>query len=556
PSQMARALEIDEIERIVQAFESSASLLKESGIDAIEINSHCGYIFDEFLTPLWNKRQDQYGGSLENRLRFIMESIEAIKRGAGDDYPILFKYGLTHYLDGGRTVEEGQEIARRLEAAGIAGFDIDAGCYERPWWYIPPTTQPAGCIVDLAEKTKEVVSVPVISVGKLGEPKLAEKVLRQGRADFIGLGRSLLADPEWSNKVKEGWAEDVRPCLGCMEGCVDRMRVDDYVSCTVNPATGMETEYTIEPAQKPKSLLIIGGGPSGIEAAMIAAQRGHKVTIWEKGRVLGGNLRLAAAPEFKQDYRRLIDYFETQVKKLGIKVKLGKEATVKAVEEFGPDAVIIASGGLATYPNIHGKDGDNVTSSLDLSKMMRGLLTGSDIRKKKGFKKVIYFLGNIFGRFMKPAAINFMSKFWLPFGKRVIIIGAGYDGCEMALMLAQRGRKVTVLESGPQAEVLKQMFATAAFHLLKLLADNGVTVLTDTKAMKITDEGVIVSAKDGKKSTLEADTVMITVEVKPDDKLLKALKGKVGEVHAVGDCVEPGRAIKVLWPAFHLARQI
>ncbi|MFC1988016.1 NADH:flavin oxidoreductase, partial [Chloroflexota bacterium] len=229
-----REMTIGEIERLVQAYEFAAGVVSDAGVDCIDIHSHKGGFLDQFLTSLWNKRTDKYGGSLENRLRFPLEVIQAVKRGAGADFPVTYRYGLTHYLAGGREIEEGLEIARRLEAAGADALNIDAGCEETIYWIHPPTTQPPGCMVDLAAMVKKVVEIPVITVGKLGYPELAERVLQEGKADFIGLGRALLADPEWPNKVREGRFEDICPCICDHEGCEVREDKRKYRSCTVN----------------------------------------------------------------------------------------------------------------------------------------------------------------------------------------------------------------------------------------------------------------------------------------------------------------------------------
>jgi 2-enoate reductase len=287
---ICRALTTGEIEQLMEDIEAIAKTLSSIGIDLIDLHAHCGYLIDEFLTPLWNKRTDEYGGDLDGRLKFSMDLIEAVKRGAGKDFPICYRYSLTHYLDGGRTVDEGIEIARRLEKAGVDVIGVDAGCYETMHWSQPTTTQLPGCLVPLAEMVKKVVNVPVIAVGKLGDPALAEKVLKEGKADFIALGRALIADPDWPKKVREGKVDDITPCLACHEGCLKRVSEGKEISCAVNPACGRENEWTINPASRKKTVLVIGGGPAGMEAARVAALRGHRVTLLEKKKNLGGNL--------------------------------------------------------------------------------------------------------------------------------------------------------------------------------------------------------------------------------------------------------------------------
>ncbi len=512
PNITARELTTEEVERLVKAFEFAAEMLSTAGIDAIELHGHEGYLFDQFQTALWNKRTDKYGGNLEDRLRFPLESIEAVKRGAGADFPIIYRFGLTHYLDGGRDVEEGLEIARRLEAAGVAALDIDAGCYETSYWPHPPTSQPPGCMVDLAEMAKKVVNIPVMAVGKLGYPELAERVLQEGKADFIILGRALLADPEWANKVKGGRWEDICPCIGCHEGCSGRQGKGKYISCTVNPTTGMERELTINLAQKKKSVLVVGGGPGGMEAARVAALRGHKVTLREKGDALGGNLIPASMPDFKQDYRILINYLSTQIKKLGVAIELGKEATPEQIQKMKPDVVFIATGSTPIIPEIPGVEKTKVVTAIDV----------------------------LLGR--KEA------------GESVVVIGGGLVGCETALYLAQKGKKVTIVEI--LDSIARDIPSPNRMHLLKLLTDTNVKILTETSVAEIMDNSVVIMNKYGKRSRLENDTVVLALGLKSNRGLEEALKDKVPEIYVIGDCVEPRKVLNAIWEGFRFARLI
>ena len=510
PRITTRELTIEEIERLVQAFEDAARIVSTAEIDAIEIHGHEGYLLDEFMTPLWNKRTDKYGGDLDGRLRFALEIIEAAKKGAGADFPVIYRFGLTHYLDGGREVEEGLEIARRLEAAGVDALDVDAGCYETWHWPHPPTTQPPGCMVDMAEMTRKVVNIPVMAVGKLGYPDLAERVLEEGKADFIILGRALLADPEWPNKVKEARPEDIRPCLGCQEGCMGRL--SNHLSCAVNPQTGMERELAINLAEKKKTVLVVGGGPGGMEAARVAALRGHKVTLMEKGDALGGNLIPASTPGFKQDYRSLINYLSTQIEKLGVNIELKKEATLEEIQKMKPEVIFIATGSTPIIPEIPGVEKGKIVTATDV-------LSG---RKEAG--------------------------------ESVVVLGGGLVGCETALDLAQKGKKVTIVEilNG----VARDAHATIRIHLLELLADNNVNILTGTSVAEIMDDSVVLVDKSGKRSELENDTVVLALGLKSNRELEEALKGKVPETYVIGDCVEPRRVINAIWEGFRFARLI
>lgn len=292
PYKDTRSLEKYEIEKIVFAFEKAARLIKESGADAIQLHGHEGYLLDQFTSPLWNRRNDEYGGSLKNRLRFSKELILAIKRGAGDDFPVIYRYGLSHFIEGGRSIEEGLEMAKLLESFGVDALDIDAGVYEN--WYLPhpPTTIPCGSFSYLSEMVKNTVSIPVISSGRIGYPEIAEDILNNNQADFISLGRPLIADPFWCQKAKDGHFEKIRPCLACHEGCLKRLMQHKSLSCAVNPAAGNEKYLTLDKSHFSKNILIIGGGISGMVAAITCAERGHEVTLLEKENSLGGNFRL------------------------------------------------------------------------------------------------------------------------------------------------------------------------------------------------------------------------------------------------------------------------
>ena len=503
-------LSIEQIEGLLKAYGAAAGMARSAGLDAIEVNGHLGGVPDQFMTSLWNQRTDEYGGDLDGRMKFPAGIIAAIKAGAGADFPVIYKYGLIHDVAGGREAEEGVEIAGRLEQAGADALDVDAGCWQTFHLVHAPTTQPPGVNVPMAEKAKAVVNIPVIAVGKLGDPVLAESVLQEGRGDIVMIGRPLLADPEWPTKVKEGKFEDIRPCIGCFEGCMGRSGKN--ISCAVNPMTGMEKELALEPATKKKTVLVVGGGPGGMEAARVASLRGHKVTLWEKGDALGGNLIPAAVPEFKQEYGTFIRYLATQMAKLGVAMELGREATVENIQKMGPDVIFIATGSTPIIPDIPGIDKGKVGSATDV-------LLGA-----------------------KEA------------GKSVVVLGGGIIGCETALYLAQQGKKVSIVEI--LDSVARDMFFVNRTHMLELLADNGVEILTQTSVAEITDDGVVIVDKDYKRTALETDTVVIALGLSSNKELEEALKDTVAETYAIGDCVGPRKVIDAVWEGFRFARLV
>ncbi len=512
PYLKARELTIEEIETLVKDFGIAAGIVKAAGIDAIELHGHEGYLLDEFTTALWNKRTDKYGGNLEGRLRFPLEIIESIRTEVGADFPIIYKFGASHHLEGGRDIEESSEIARRLQKAGVDALEIDAGCYETSYWAHPPTYQPPGCFIEEIAAIKKVVDIPVIAVGKLGYPHLAERVLVEGKADFVALGRPLLADPDWPIKVKETRLDDIRTCIGCHEGCLRRIVSENkYLSCAVNPSTGMEKELALSPVRKSKSVLVVGGGPAGMEAARVAALRGHNVTLWEKGDKLGGNLIPASVPDFKSDFVAFMNYLSTQVRKLGVRIDLLTEATPALVQDVRPDEVIIATGATPLAPEFPGVSRVNIITAVDV------LLGKKDS------------------------------------GDELVVVGGGEVGCETAVWLAQKGKRVTIVEV--LADILQDMFFPNRMMLVKMLAEHDIDILLDAKVSKVTDEGVVIT-KNSMSQVLKADTVILAVGMESQRKLLDDLEGKLPAIHAVGDCVKPRKVMNAIWEAYNIARLI
>ena len=394
---------------------------------------------------------------------------------------------------------------------------INAGCYETYNMAQPPTTAPRGGTLELARLAKNAVNIPIISSGKLGYPDLAEQALVDGKLDFVALARYLLADPEWPIKVKEKRPEDIIPCIGCHEGCIARVRKSHYCSCAVNPATGIEKELAITPATTKKSVLIIGGGPAGMEAARVSTLRGHNVTLWEKTNVLGGNLIPAAAPDFKDDYQLLLEYLRTQMKKLDIDVQLNHEATVEEVQLLGPDIVFVATGAVHDIPDIEGlrngiKSGHVVTA-------VDALL---DVRK---------------------------------IGKTVVIVGGNCMGCETALFLANEDRNVTVVKRAET--VAEDLVWGNAVELVKLLDDAKVQIMTDSHLVRISETGIDVTGEKSGNRSITADTVVYAGGMKSvGQELVDTLETKGFEVITLGDCIVPRKVMDAMWEGYRRARVV
>ncbi|PIW39506.1 MAG: hypothetical protein COW22_05790, partial [Chloroflexi bacterium CG15_BIG_FIL_POST_REV_8_21_14_020_46_15] len=340
-----KALTVEEIHRLVDEYGEAGRRTREAGFDAIELPLGIGYLLNRFISPCTNNRTDEYGGSLENRMRFPLEIIDRIHRQAGEDYPIICRVSAEEYMEGGHTLEDSKKVVSILESAGVQAIDVEAGWHECPVPLVVMSV-PRGAFVYLAEEIKKVVNIPVVAAYRINTPELAEEILVQGKADLIGLGRALLADPEFPNKAKEGRGDEIRTCIAC-SNCLDNL-LTAYKSwkalpafCSINPRAGKEAEYTIEPAKVAKRVFIVGGGPGGMEAAIIAALRGHQVTLYEKGEELGGQLRVACLPPYKDELNCLIKSMATQVKKAGVEVRLNAEVTPEMVEKEKPDVVIL-----------------------------------------------------------------------------------------------------------------------------------------------------------------------------------------------------------------------
>lgn len=507
--EMPRELTVREIKDIIEAFAQGARRARDAGADAVDLAGSVGYLISQFLSPYTNKRTDEYGGSVHQRMRFTLDIIERIKQVAGKDYPIMYRISGDEFLPGGNTLEDTKIIAQDLEKAGVASINVIPGWHESPVplvsYHVPP-----GQYVYLAEEFKKVLHVPVIASNRINTPVLAEEIIAQGKADLVTMARALIADPELPNKAAAGRLEDIRPCIACNQGCYDRLFADKDIVCLANPAAGREKDYEIKPAEKPRKILVIGGGPAGMEAARVARLRGHDVTLWERNDRLGGQLNLALMPPTKHEIINLVEHLSCQVVKLGVKVELRKEATTRSIGEFGPEAVIVATGAKPIVPPIPGVQGDHVVTAHDV-------LSG---------KAVI--------------------------GERIILVGGGQVGIETADLLAGQGKQVTIVEM--LEKIGADIGITTRWIAMKRLVDQGVRTLTGSKALEITPTGLTVE-KNGEKRFMEADTVIMAVGSCSERQLLDGPLGTM-EVYAVGDCVKPRKALEAIQEGANIALRL
>jgi len=547
-----KELTVPEIEGLIDIFARAAVRAQKAGYDGVEINGSYYHLVNGFLSRFWNRRQDAYGcGSLENRARFYVEVIREVKRRCGKDYPVATNINAIEYgLKNGTTLAESRGFAPLLQDAGadliqvrIAGYG-EYGSLLLPEHLLYPeplksftledldvSRKGKGILVPLAAAIKQGVTVPVACAGRL-DPELGEEILRQGKLDFIGMSRRLVADSELPNKVAAGRLEDIAPCAGCGY-CVSTRRDDQPQKCRMNAAVGQEREYEIKPAGKKKKVWIVGGGPAGMEAARVAALRGHEVILHEKERSLGGSMTLSAlVKDFESEgILDMVAYFKTQLIKLHVTVLLGKGGDLAAIKEIRPDVVILATGGVSSVPEIAGIHHRKVVESVRLHHTVRTAL-----------------------RFLGPETLRQLTKWWMPIGKSVVIMGGALAGCQLAEFLVKRGRRVAIVE---MAETLGEGLPdNTSFRLFRWLKQKGATMVAGVKYDEITDQGLVITTKDGKRETLEADTIITALPLLPDDGLFRTLDGQAAEIYQIGDCREFGLMHDAIAEGSRIARNI
>ncbi|MGI6491945.1 MAG: FAD-dependent oxidoreductase [Pelotomaculum sp.] len=507
-----RALTLEEIQEIISSYGDAAIRAKKAGFDAVEIHGAHGYLIDQFLNPYTNKRTDQYGGSLENRARFGCEVIRDVRLKVGSDFPIILRMSAIEHVKDGIELEDAIEAAKLYAQEGLDALDISQGCYDALAYTVPPYFYPQKLNAYNAYQIKIHTNIPVLVAGRINHPDLAEEVLQDGMADFIGLGRPMLADPDFMKKTMEGKTDDIVRCIACNQGCVERMFKGLGNSCIFNPATGHEREVVIKPAQQKKKVLVIGGGPAGLEASRVARIRGHEVILLEKDVALGGQFIEAGRAPHKEIFSKAAIHMGYRAFKAGVDIRVYTGANEERVRDINPDVVIIATGAEPVIPSIPGIDRPNVFEA----------------------RKVI----------VSDQLIS---------ADHVAVIGGGLIGLEAMEILTHQGKKVEIIEM--TGEIGKELEMYIKPYVFGIIEDKSVTVHLNTKLIEIKDESILVEKK-GKQQKIPCGAVVVAVGSKSNNSIMDTVKRLGYEYYVVGDAKEPGKVLPAIWGANEIARSI
>jgi len=508
---LANSMSIDEAEEILEIIASGAVRARDIGYDGVEIQASYGGLIAQLLSPLLNKRNDKMGGIIENRARFLTELIQIVKTSAGHNFPVMIKLVCDEFVPGGLVVDDAKVIARLVEDAGADAIVANAGNKSTKYITIPSNESPHGPLINLAAQIKASVNIPVIAIAKINSPDIADATIAQGKTDFVAMARALVADPELPCKAKSGMVDDIRRCIYCLQDCSEKGVPGIGRCCTVNPFAGHEYSWKVLPASVKKRVLVIGGGPSGIQAALIARQRGHEVDLWEEDQ-LGGQAKLSSLAPCKGETSEVVRYLKHSLDKSDVRVRCGRPTDISEVMDMTPDVVVVATGSRPGFLSIPGIDSDFVT----------------DVRKVYENRSTI--------------------------GQKIVIIGGGDIGCETADLLADPETQVTVVEILP--EILHRMKKIPRERLLARLSEKKVTIFTETQITSIKENGVQLRKKDGETFTLKVDNVIFAINAEPENSLVTALKSKIREVVAVGDAALPGNIGTALRSATEAALNI
>lgn len=501
-----RELKREEIKKIVSMYGDTAANLKKAGFDAVEIYAAHGYLISNFLSKYSNKRIDEYGGCLENRMRFLLEIVADARKKVGDDYPILVRLSTREFVPGGLSIAESRVIAERLEQAGVDAIDCSQGIFTVSNNIVEPFRMENGIFVDASEEIKKSVSIPVLTAGRINEANLASNILRTGKADLIGMGRASLADPDFPKKVQEGRMDEIRYCIGCVQGCIGGNMRGENCHCLVNPEMDREFELPDNPVEKKKRILVVGAGPAGMEAAIVAKRRGHDVTVIEKEERVGGTWNVACLPLYKGELVNLIKWQNDELRRLGVQLHLGTEATPDSIREFHPDEVILATGGKPFIPPIPGADLPHVVQANDV------------------------LMQNV------------------QFGKNAVVLGGGSVGVETAEYINYCGSNVTVIEM--MDDILVGLERETRLMQLAAIKEQQIKVYTSSRVTNISEK-TITFLRDGKDVTLDGiDTVVVAAGSRPMNQLVKPLEEMGIKVTVVGDAKKVRNGLAAVYEGY------
>jgi 2,4-dienoyl-CoA reductase (NADPH2) len=534
-----RALELEEIPGVQDAFASAALRAKRAGFDAVEVLGSAGYLISQFLSPITNLREDRYGGSLENRMRFGLEVVEKVRRAVGPDYPVLMRLAGNDFMPGSHTNREARIFAAEAEKHGIDLFNVTGGWHETR---VPQLSMfvPKKAFAYLAQGVKSAVSVPVIASNRINDPQVAEDILREGQADLVTMARGLIADPDLPNKAREGRTEEICRCIACNQGCFDSIFNLRSVTCLVNPLAGMEADIEITPPARIKKVLVVGGGPAGMKAACTAARRGHKVTLVEKSDHLGGQIPLNRHIPGREEMLSLAADLQGNLKSLPVEVILGREADHALIKEKAPDALVVATGAVPLVPNIPGVKGDNVLLAWDV--LSRDARVG---------QRVVIVGGNAVG--LETALFLAVQGTISPEVLHFLVANQAEDWETIQGLMNRGNKEVTVVEM--TKKMGQDIGISTRWTVMAELGRLGVRLVSDARVTGITEEGVKI-LKGEEEGFLPADSVILATGSKSMDTLSAHVADLVPEVYTVGDAVRPRNALEAVKEGFLIGLKI
>jgi len=534
-----RALEKSEILAIEDKYAAAAERCQRVGVDGVEIIASAGYLICQFLSPLTNQRTDEYGGGFDNRTRFGREVIEKVRAAVGPDYPVIMRVSGNEFMPGGNRSGQIQDVAVEFEKAGLDALNVTGGWHETKVPQLPASV-PRGAYTYLAAGIRRVVKVPVMASNRIVEPAQAEKILRDGVADMVNVGRAQIADPDWANKARDGRDDDIRPCVDCLQGCMDRLFSGKPVECLCNAQAGYEAERKINRLKKGKTVVVLGAGPAGLEAATAAARKGHHVTLFDSAEDIGGQLPLVAAPPGREEFGRLLKFYRKQLDSLGVAVRLGKEANMQNIRRIRPNLIIMATGSRQIKPPIPGVDRPEVAMAWDA------------LLNKAELGRTVAVIGG--GAVGIETAITIADRGTIDGETLKFLMKHEAEDFDTLKALATRGaRKVTILEMLPKLG--KDLGQTNRWVFLKELDLLGVDIILGTTVKAIADEGVVYE-RDGKTHALAVESVVLALGSVPNDEFEADLKASGLDYVMIGDVKSPRNIIDAVHEGFLAAMEI